>query len=148
MTSHHYAGGCYCGNIALEVELTEAAGAYRPRACDCDFCRRHGAAYLSDPRGRLAIRVERESELGRYRQGDGLAEFLLCRTCGVLAAATWSDHGRLYGVVNSRAVADLAGLGPETPVSPRTLSAEAKTERWKRLWFSDVTLRVAYAPLA
>jgi hypothetical protein len=98
---------------------------------------------LSDPRGRLTIRVKRESDLGRYRQGDGLADFLFCRTCGVLVGATNLDHGRLYAAVNARAVADLAGFGPETPVSPRTLSAEAKTERWKRIWFSDVTLRVA-----
>ena len=143
MTSHHYPGGCHCGNIALEIELTEEAGAYRPRACDCDFCRRHAAAYLSDPRGRLTIRVEHGSDLGRYRQGNGLAEFLFCRTCGVMVGATYAEHGRLYATVNSRAVAGLEGLGPEAPVSPRTLSPQAKSERWKSLWFSDVTLRVA-----
>lgn len=143
MTSHSYAGGCHCGNIAVEIELTKAAGAYRPRACDCDYCVRHAAAYLSDPRGRLTIRVQRESDLGRYRQGDGLADFLVCRTCGVLVGATYADPSGRYAVVNCRAVAGLSGLGPETPVSPKTLSAEAKTERWKKIWFSDVTLRVA-----
>lgn len=143
MTSHSYAGGCHCGNIALEVELTEAAGAYRPRACNCDYCVRHAAAYLSDPRGRLAIRVERESDLGRYRHGDGLADFLICRTCGVLVGATYADQSGRYGVVNRRAFADLSGFGPETPVSPKTLPAQAKTERWKKIWFADVTLRVA-----
>ena len=143
MTAHRYTGGCHCGNIALEIELTEPPGAFRPRACDCDFCRKHAAAYLSDPRGRLTIRVERGSDLGRYRQGDGLADFLFCRRCGVLAGVTRMDGSRLRGAVNARAVLDLAGIGPETPVSPKTLSAEAKTERWKGIWFSDVTLRVA-----
>lgn len=141
MILHHYAGSCHCGNIALEIGLTEAPGAYRPRACDCDFCRRHAAAYLSDPRGRLAIRVEREADLGRYRQGDGLADLLFCRTCGVLVGGIYAEEGRLYGVVNARVVLSLAGLGADAPVSPKTLSAQAKTERWKKIWFADVTLR-------
>ena len=142
MTSHRYTGSCHCGNITLEIELTKPPGAYHPRACDCNFCRRHAAAYVSDPRGRLAIRVEREPDLGRYRQGNELADLVFCRTCGILVGVIWSDKRRLYGAVNARALPDLAGLGPDTPVSPKTLSAQAKIERWKSLWFSDVKLSV------
>ena len=142
MTAHRYTGGCHCGNVALEIELTEPTGTYRPRACDCDYCRKHAAAYLSDPRGRFTIRVKRESDLGRYRQGDGLADFLFCRKCGVLAGVTRMENGRLHGAVNARAVRGPVEFGPETPVSPKTLSAQAKTERWKGIWFPDVTLTV------
>lgn len=144
MTSHRYTGGCHCGNIALEIELTKPLGAYRPRACDCDFCRKHSAAYLSDPRGRLTIRVGREAELGRYRQGDGLADFLFCRKCGVLAGVTRLENGTLRGAVNARAMLNLASVGPDTPISPKTLSAQAKAERWKSIWFPDVTLSVGW----
>jgi hypothetical protein len=142
MTLHRYTGSCHCGNIALEIGLAQPPDAYRPRACDCDYCRRHAAAYLSDPRGRLVIRVKRGADLGRYRQGDGLADLLFCRTCGVLVGAICAEEGRLYGAVNARALLDLAGLGAETPVSPKTLTARAKRERWKAIWFPDVTLSV------
>jgi hypothetical protein len=133
------AGGCHCGNVVLELELAEAPATYVPRACDCDFCTAHGAAYISDPRGSLAVKIRSRGELGTYRQGSGAAEFLVCRTCGVLLAASYVDAGRRYASVNSKAVR--ATFGTATPVSPKTLAAPDKIERWKRLWFADVTLQ-------
>jgi hypothetical protein len=84
MTSYKYLGGCHCGNITLEMELTAEAGSYHPRACDCDFCRKHAASYVPDPRGKLEISVRGEANLIKYRQGSGIADCLICRICGVL----------------------------------------------------------------
>lgn len=134
-------GGCHCGNIRIEVELPRTAGTYNPRACDCDFCRKHRAAYVSDPQGSLRILVSRESDCGRYAQGSGQAELLLCRNCGVLVAPLYRDAGRLYAAVNANAV-EGGAFGAQQPVSPRTLSASDKAQRWKQLWFSDVTMKV------
>ena len=69
-------GGCHCGNIAVSVELTRAPDAYHPRACDCDFCRKHGASWVSDPQGSLRIRIREESDVNRYTQGAGIAGML------------------------------------------------------------------------
>jgi hypothetical protein len=133
------AGGCHCGNIALSVKLTRDPGTYSPRACDCEFCRKHGAGWVSDPQGSLSIRIRDERDAGRYCQGDRLAEMLLCRRCGVLVGATWREQ-RLYGVVNVSALDERAAFAAAQPVSPRTLAAEAKTSRWQSIWFADVTL--------
>lgn len=135
-------GGCHCGNIQLELELARAPDAYNPRACDCDFCTQHSAAYLSDPKGSLTIRIKDEDKLGRYRQGNGIAEFLICRNCGVLTAVTYKNEGRVYGAVNARAIQGGKGFGPEQTVSPKTLSADAKMSRWRDVWFQDVAVTV------
>lgn len=135
--AHRYAGGCHCGNIAFEMTLAQPSGAYGPRACDCDFCRAHGASYVSDPHGKLGIRVRDRANLGRYRQGSGIAECLVCRNCGVLVAIAYEEQGRLYATVNSRAVAR-APFGPQTAVSPKTLGDPERIARWKTSWFADV----------
>ncbi|HYL03190.1 MAG TPA: hypothetical protein VEU54_07200 [Steroidobacteraceae bacterium] len=131
-------GGCHCGNIRLELALTRAPAEYAPRECDCEFCRKHGAAYVSDPRGSLRIRVRDAGQTSRYRQGSGQAEMLLCRNCGVLLGALYQDRSQLYAVVNANAVG--AQFGVPRAVSPRSLSDSDKLRRWKDLWFADVMI--------
>lgn len=136
-------GGCHCGNVTVQVQLTLCAASYRPRACDCSFCRKHGAAYLSDPEGSLLLKVREPGQLGSYRQGSALAEMLVCRTCGVLIGAVCRENQTIYGAVNCR-VLDAAGeLGGEQSVSPQTLPPEQKLKRWRQLWFERVTLTAA-----
>jgi hypothetical protein len=132
-------GGCHCGNIAVTVELARDAGAYHPRACDCDFCRKHGAAWVSDPQGSLLIQLRAERDASRYAQGAGIAEMLLCRTCGVLVAALWREQ-QLYGVVNVSVLDARAAFAAAQTVAPKELSPEEKRKRWQSLWFSAVTL--------
>jgi hypothetical protein len=133
------AGGCHCGNITVRVELEHAPDACAPRACDCEFCRKHGAAWVSDPRGSLSILIRDERDASRYAQGDRLAEMLLCRNCGVLVGALWREQ-RLYGVVNAAVLDAPVAFAAVQRVSPRTLPADAKTSRWQSIWFADVTV--------
>ena len=132
-------GACHCGNLQLELRLSRAAGDYNPRACDCDFCTRHAAAWLSDPEGALGIRIRDAAKVSRYRQGNELAEFLLCSHCGGLASVLYKDAaGRLYAAVNARTVDGGRDFGPSQAVSPKQLSGEQKTARWQEVWFSRV----------
>src|SRR5690348_18095264 len=66
------------------MQFAHEPGSYHPRACDCDFCRKNAAAYVSDPQGSLGIRVQDARCLGNYRQGSGVAECIFCAKCGVL----------------------------------------------------------------
>ena len=137
---HQLTGGCHCGNIRVEIALPRPPGDYSPRACDCDFCRKHGASYLSDPHGSLLIRIEDERDGGRYHQGSGTADCLLCRRCGVLIGATFLCDERLYAAVNVRILDGAAGFAAELPVSPKKLSQNEKAQRWQTLWFADVSV--------
>ncbi len=138
---HQLTGACHCGNLQLELGLTHAAADYNPRACDCDFCTKHAAAWLSDAQGSLSIRIQDPAKVSRYRQGNELAEFLLCADCGVLVAVVYKEaSGRLFAAVNAKAVAGGRGFGPSQPVSPKQLSGDAKMKRWQEVWFSRVDM--------
>jgi hypothetical protein len=136
-------GGCHCGNISLELELTRAPDSYSPRACDCDFCRKHSAQYVSDPQGSLVIRLKREADCGRYRQGSGLAECLLCRNCGVLIGAIYQNDTGLYATINVKTIDARVTFGAEQSVSPKQLSESEKVKRWQDLWFCKVQIESA-----
>lgn len=135
-----FRGGCHCGRVrvAFSTELNPAD--INPRACDCSFCQKHGAAYISDPAGQLAIIVVDPLALRRYRQGSNTAEFLICNRCGVLVGVLVDHAARLYGAVNARCLDAFASLAPAVPASPQQLAAGEKMARWLRLWIPDVEL--------
>lgn len=137
---HRLEGGCHCGNVHVIVELSNVPSHYGPRACDCEFCRKHGASYISDPLGSLRIEVKSAQFLRRYRQGSGVADCLLCSNCGVLVGVLYQEGGHLYATANSAALAGTEGFGQMKPVSPKLLVATEKISRWKQLWFSNVAL--------
>jgi len=137
---HTVSGGCHCENILLHLELARAPASYSPRACDCSFCRKHQAAYVSDPQGALRIRLADPGKAGRYRQGSGQAEMLFCTTCGVLLGALYQGAARAYATVNARVIDPAVRFGAESVVSPQTLAASAKATRWQELWFANVSI--------
>lgn len=133
MAEHTLTGGCRCGKVTLEVHLTSEPKGYNPRACDCDFCREHDAAYVSDPNGSVVVQVDAMSSLKFVRQGSELAEFILCKACDQLVGVRWQQRGS----VNTRVLAERASFGKEVLASPKHLSAEQKTARWGELWFPE-----------
>lgn len=135
-------GGCHCGNLRVEVVLSRQSGTYQPRACDCDFCRKHGAAYISDPEGSLVVRVKQMEHRGSYRQGSGQADLIYCRLCGVLIGALYKDADLIYATLNSRVIDAPIVFAAEQFASPKTLSGEQKATRWREIWFRDVSVLV------
>jgi hypothetical protein len=138
-------GGCHCGNIRIVLNLTHEPADYQPRACDCDFCRMHGAAYVSDPQGSLAVHVGDPQQRGSYQQGSGQADLVYCRRCGVLIGALYIDAGRCFATVNSRVItttstAGASIFGQDQPASPKGLTPEQKVGRWRNIWFSNVSI--------
>jgi hypothetical protein len=137
---HNFSGGCHCGNIHLDIGLPRAPVTYNPRACDCEFCVKHGAAYLSDNQGSLSIQIKDVSATRSYRQGSGIAECLLCTDCGVLVGALFRVDGQVYGTVNVRAIDAAVTFGEAQAVSPKQLGASDKTKRWTDIWFPNVRM--------
>lgn len=135
-------GGCHCGNLRVEMTLSREPGSYQPRACDCDFCRMHGASYVSDPLGSLVLRIGDQRKRGSYRQGSGQADLIYCRHCGVLVGACYEEAGRLYATINSKVIDESTPFGAEKTASPKTLTGEQKATRWRDIWFGNVTVVV------
>lgn len=137
---HKLEGSCHCGNIEIEVALALAPDEYIPRACDCEFCRKHGASYISDPDGSLVIKVRDEKLLKKYHQGSGTAEMLICANCGVLIGGVYRAEGCMFAAINTKTIDGNTTFGESQPVSPKTLSSEEKVIRWRKLWFSNVNI--------
>ena len=77
-----HAGGCHCGNLRYALETALALTQLPLRACQCSFCRLHGARSTSDASGHIRFDVRDASRLTRYRFGLRTADFLICSQCG------------------------------------------------------------------
>jgi len=111
------AGHCHCGAIRVELDPGRPVDELALRACQCGFCRRHGARTTSDPASRLHIEAA-PGALQRYRFGRRVAEILLCSECGCYVASTIEAEGRLLATLNVAGV-DLEAFAGRTPQSAR-----------------------------
>lgn len=135
-------GGCHCGRLRIEFSTNHDPADFTPRACDCSFCRKHGAAYVSDPAGWLSVSAH-QGALRKYRQGSDTADFLLCGLCGVLVAVVFEHADRVYGAVNIGCLDGESGFMASIPASPQALGTEEKISRWLKLWIPDVELNAS-----
>jgi hypothetical protein len=101
-----FEGGCHCGNIEVTFETSQAPGSLQLRECRCTFCRRHGQISVTDPAGKLAVRVREPGAVSRYQFGLRASEFFICRTCGVFVTAVCLIDGRVYATLNVNTLAD------------------------------------------
>jgi hypothetical protein len=126
-------GQCHCGDVRAEFTTSREPEAIPVRACQCSFCRRQGAATVSDPEGRL--RIESRQPLQRYRFGERSIDMLICGACGVYVAATLeTDHGLLatFNVAGLK-MAPLDAAIPQ-PVDYGGEEASARRARRQAAW--------------
>jgi hypothetical protein len=129
-----FEGSCHCGAIALTFETSSAPERWQIRACQCGFCKRHGARTTADPVGRVSFRINDEGALERYRFGLRTADFLLCRHCGVYLAAVISSPRGQFATLNVNALADPIGSRSATAVAYDDESAEQREQRRQARW--------------
>ena len=133
-------GGCHCGNISYVAEFPKQLSVYNPRACDCKFCSSHAAAYASDRRGSLRIKIINDLEVSKYRQGSRIADFLICKKCGIMTGVCYEESGRIYGSINIRSTSEYDAFGDSQSLHLTQSSDEARIKRWKDNWFSNVLI--------
>ena len=129
-------GRCHCGGVEAAFATQRDPATLHPRACDCSYCRKHGAAWLSDAEGELLVTAAADANLREYRQGSGNARFLLCGDCGVLVAVVFADGNGLLGAMNAGCLVDGTPLGDATRASPQALAADDRIARWRKLWMT------------
>ena len=134
-------GHCHCGNISLEITLSVPPKNIVPRHCDCDFCQKHRAEYISDPNGKINIHIKNPSDIKYEHQGSNQANFLVCNACGMLIGALYRESGHLYAAINRLTINDAIEFADPIVISPKYLSITDKVQRWKELWFNHVELR-------
>jgi hypothetical protein len=126
-------GSCHCGKITAELTSDKPLDQLPRRACQCTFCRRHGALATSDPAGSMRIVLHDPARVQRYRFGLATADFLICGECGVFAGAVMTTDDGTWGILNVQGM-----LMPLTaPVQPMDYDGEApegRIERRKQRW--------------
>ncbi len=136
-----YRGGCHCGTIQLALTFASAVSEINPRACNCDFCYKHGAEYVADPKGQVEITYRDSDDLVSYGQPGQLTRYLFCGNCGCLVGLKFAVDQYLLLTVNGRLLADIGLFAKVINVSPKPLSLAEKIQRWQAHWFQDVTFK-------
>lgn len=128
MHDHH--GGCHCGNLRWTLRTGFALHELPAHACQCSFCRRHGALSSSDPEGEVRFTIADTSAIMRYRFERATADFLICARCGVYVGAQMEDAGRYYAIVNLCTLENAAAV--EYIAQPMDYSGEDSVSRRAR----------------
>lgn len=135
-------GSCRCKNIELHWRTVDFSVV--PRACQCDYCRSHGAAYVSKAGTPVDVRI-RDAGLHRIvRHGSNSAEFHECINCGELILVTATIDGEVYGALNARCLDNRLGFANATDVDYSGDTAAQKQARWRQNWCAPVL--ISYNP--
>jgi hypothetical protein len=134
-TGSTMSGECHCRLVQVTVRLSRPAEEIELRACQCLFCRRHGAATFADPLGHATILVPGEPALQRYHFGYRTADYLLCRECGVYIGALLDTGDAEFSTINAAGL-QLKPFRRRTarPVSYGAETAEERIRRRKCAW--------------
>jgi hypothetical protein len=134
MTMIEYLARCHCGALTARYRTGVAPDAWAVRACQCSFCRSHGALMTSDPDGSLDFRSGDVALVQRYRFGGRTADFMVCRECGIYVGVQMvSDKGR-FGVLNVLALRPVLALSAAEPMDYGAESPEARRLRRETRW--------------
>lgn len=94
-------GQCHCGRVEVRVSLSRPVEEIELRACQCSFCRRHGARTFADPNGRAVIEVDKPETLRHYRFALKTADFLVCAGCGAYIGVLLELEGAQLVTLNA-----------------------------------------------
>jgi hypothetical protein len=143
-----FAGSCHCGALGFSFQTALPVEQWSIRACQCRFCRLHGALTSSDPAGRLTFHVNDAACLERYRFGLKTADFLVCGRCGVYLGAQIETAAGAFGIINTLALAAAPQPLPRAaPADYSTESADERIGRREKRWTPLAALVRAAPPL-
>jgi hypothetical protein len=130
-----YRGSCHCQAIVYAYHTEQEPSTWTIRACQCTFCRAHGARTTSDPSARVEFTARNGDRLMRYRFGQGTTDFLICRQCGVYVGAQIHTPRGSFGIINVNALqAAPAGLSQAVPMDYGSETIEQRIARREQRW--------------
>ncbi len=103
------AGGCHCGAVRFEVEVSETPVVTE---CNCSICSKAGYLHLAVSAEQFRLLAGQDS-LTTYTFGTGAAKHHFCRVCGVKSFYVPRSNPTGFSV-NFRCLDDAAGLACST----------------------------------
>ena len=132
--SHVFEGRCHCGALGFVLRTSIPPAQWAVRACQCTFCRGHGARTTADPNGSVRFRIADASTLKRYRFGTRSTDFLVCGECGVYVAAVISSGVGQFATLNINTIRGALGVPEPDPISYDGESAGQRQARREQRW--------------
>lgn len=130
-----YEGACHCGALEFNYETKLPVRRWTVHACQCAFCRRHGALVTADPEGIVRFSYVYPDRLRRYRFALRTADFLLCRECGIYMGAVMMTGIGAVAAINLNALQERPrGLPQARPLRYQGESLEERRKRRGSLW--------------
>jgi len=131
----NFKGSCHCGALGFSLQTALPVAKWSVRACQCRFCRAHGALTTSDPGGRLMFDIRDVDLLERYRFGLKTADFLLCKRCGVYVGAQIETFHGAFGIINTLTMMPVPdGLPVPALADYSSESSNDRVERREKRW--------------
>ncbi|HZF26068.1 MAG TPA: hypothetical protein VEZ88_07380 [Steroidobacteraceae bacterium] len=127
-------GACHCGALRVEFVTAMAPAQIQVRACQCSFCRTHGALSVTDPQGLLTFRATEPRALVRYRFGLKLSDFLICVRCGTYVGVFMEDGGNCFGVLNLNVLQSRDQFGTPTRMNYEGETEATRLQRRRERW--------------
>jgi len=127
-------GACHCGQVEVTFETALPLDRIEVRACQCSFCRNHGAKTVTDSSGSLTISAP-SGALTRYRFGLKITDYLICNRCGAYVAAVMTDGAKELATLNvvSTRIEALASREAK-PAHLDNETADRRRERRRKAW--------------
>ena len=130
-----YDGACHCSALEFTYEPRQSPRRWAVHACQCAFCRGHGALLVADPQGTVRFRYVYPDRLRRYRFALRTADFLICRECGMYVGAVMMTGDGAVAAVNLNTLKERPrGLAAAKAASDKGESMEERRARRRRLW--------------
>lgn len=130
-----YEGACHCGALEFTYETRAAPRSWQVRACQCGFCRGHGALSTSDCEGTVRFRYVSPDRLRRYRFALRTADFLVCRECGMYIGTVMMTGAGAVAIVNVNVLRERPrGLATARTVNYKNESLEQRRARRREHW--------------
>src|SRR5688572_4653002 len=133
-TGRRFEGSCHCGAIGFTLGTAQPPEVWTVRACQCGFCRRHGARTFADPAGSVSFAVADSSRLNRYRFGLKTADFLVCGACGVYVASVLTSPRGQFATLNINTLRQALTMPEPVPVSYDGESIDQRQVRREQRW--------------
>jgi hypothetical protein len=131
-------GSCKCNNI--EVRWRTLDFSVVPRACQCEYCRARGAAYVSKSGTSVEVKIRKESLHKLVEQGSKSATFHECAGCGEVVLVTAIIEGETYGALNANCMINKHGFSEPVQTHFSNQTAGQKCERWRQNWCHPVLI--------
>ena len=131
-----YDGACHCGAIEFSFETTLSPRRWPMLACQCRFCRGHGAVTAADPAGIVRFNYTYPDRLRRYRFALRTADYLVCRECGMYVGAVMMTGNGGVATINTNLLGERPrGLAPaKAETGYRSESLEERRTRRRAQW--------------